>query len=162
MAVDMFLKIDGFDGGSISHKHKGEIELLSFSWGITNTATTTGGGGGAGKPTVSDFSIVKQLDTNSPKLFEMCCQGERISDVLVTLVNKEKGQEFYKIKLTDVLISSYQTGGGNNGGVVPLESVSFNFANVDLSAADKNGQFVSQIACNFGKGGDGVIGHNHE
>jgi type VI secretion system secreted protein Hcp len=162
MAVDMFIKIDGIDGGSVSHKHKGEIELLSFSWGLTNSTTSTGGGGGAGKPTVSDFSIIKQMDQTSPHLFEKCCQGERISDVLVTLVNKEKGQEFYKIKLTDCIISSYQTSGGSSGGIVPMESVSFNFSNVDLSAADKNGQFVSQVACNFNKGGSNVIGHDHD
>jgi len=163
MAVDMFLKINGIDGGSVSHKHKGEIELLSFSWGLTNSTASGGGGGGAGRPTVSDFSIIKQMDETSPQLFEKCCQGEHISDVLITLVNKEKGQEFYKIKLSDCIISSYQTSGGNSGGVVPMESVSFNFSNVDLSAADKSGKFVSQVGCNFSKDANsGPIGHDHE
>lgn len=162
MAVDMFLKIDGIDGDSRDHKHKGEIELLSFSWGISNPASS--GGGGAGKPSVSDFSIIKQMDKTSPLLMEKCCQGERISGVLVTLAKGEDKLDFYKIKLTDVLISSYQTGGSNNGGGVPMESVSFSFASVDISAADRRGQFVSQTSCNFGKGGftDGTIGHEHD
>jgi type VI protein secretion system component Hcp len=73
---------------------------------------------------------------------------------------KEKGQEFYKIKLSDCIISSYQTSGGSSGGVV--ESVSFDFTNVDLRAADKNGQFVSQVACNFSRGASNAIDHNHE
>ena len=48
-AVDYFLKIEGVDGESNDSKHKNEIEILSFSWGATNTGTTAhGGGGGAG------------------------------------------------------------------------------------------------------------------
>ena len=35
-AADYFLKIDGVDGESIDDKHKGSIELESFSWGATH------------------------------------------------------------------------------------------------------------------------------
>jgi type VI secretion system secreted protein Hcp len=130
MAVDMFLKIDGIDGGSTDHKHKEQIEVLSYSWGLTQTLGS-GGGGGAGKVNVSDFSIVKQIDASSPKLMEACCTGQHIRDVTMTLVNKSG-----------------------------VDSVSFNFTNVDIQAADKNGKFVSQVSCNFAKI-DGQLGHNH-
>lgn len=161
MAVDMFLKIDGIDGDVTGHKHKGEIELLSFSWGLAQATSAPGGGGGAGKPTVSDFSVVKQIDKSSPKLMEACCRGEHIPNVNITLVNRETKEEYLKIKLTDVLVSSYQTGGSGGGGAVPVDQVSFNFTNVDLQAADKNGNFVSQVSCNFSKNTDGQIGHDH-
>ena len=49
---------------------------------------------------------------------------------------------------------------GGAGGAVPMDQVSFNFTNVDIQAADKNGTFVSQVSCNFAKG-DGRIGHRH-
>jgi type VI secretion system secreted protein Hcp len=160
MAVDMFLKIDGIDGESRDHKHKGEIELLSFSWGLANSSTTTGGGGGAGKTVVQDFSIIKQISASSPQLMEKCCTGEHIKDVTITLVNKETKEEYLKIKLQDCLISSYQTGGAGNGGAVPMDQVSFNFSSVDVQASDKRGGY-SQVQCNFQKGGGGIIGHNH-
>src|SRR5689334_10040913 len=147
MAVDMFLKIDGIDGESNAVKHKGEIELLSFSWGISNTVSHTGGGGGAGKVQVSDFSIVKQMGASSPLLMEKCCQGEHIPSVTITLVNKETKEEFYKIKLTDVLISSYQTGGAGGGGATPMDQISFNFRDMDLQASGRNGG--TQVSCNF-------------
>ncbi len=159
MAVDMFLKIDGIDGESGSHKHKNEIEVLSFSWGLSNTASSTGGGGGAGKVSVNDFSIVKQIDGSSPKLMEACCTGQLLKDVTVTLVNKERQQEDLIVKMSDVLISSYQTGSAGSGGAVPMDQVSFNFRDVILQAADKNGRFISQVSCNFLK--DGQIGHDH-
>ena len=37
MAVDYFLKIDGIDGESNDSKHKGSIDVESWSWGETQT-----------------------------------------------------------------------------------------------------------------------------
>jgi type VI secretion system secreted protein Hcp len=160
MAVDMFLKIDGIDGESFEHKHKGEIEILSFSWGVSQQIAQTGGGGGAtGKVQVSDFSIVKQMGTSSPQLMEKCCSGQHISDVTITLVNKESRQTFYVIKLNDCLISSYSTGGAGGGGAVPVDQVSFNFRSMDLQASDKSGR-QSQVSCGF-QGGALTDAHNH-
>ena len=161
MAVDMFLKIDGVDGESSSIKHKGEIEILSFSWGVTNTGSHSGGGGGgAGKTEVKDFSIVKAMGPASPVLMEKCCTGQHIPDVTITLVNKEKGDTFYVIKLSDCLISSYQTAGNGAGGAPPMDEVSFNFTRMELQSSGKNGG--TQVSCGFGKLGE-VNGekHNH-
>jgi type VI secretion system secreted protein Hcp len=160
MAVDMFLKIDGIDGESAAHKHKGELELLSFSWGITNPTSQTGGGGGAGKPVVQDFMIVKEMNNSSPQLMEKCCSGEHIQSISLTLASKETKLDYLKIKLEDVIISSYQTGGGASGGAVPMDQVSFTFRSIDVQAADRKGQY-SQVSCDFAKGGAGNIGHDH-
>jgi type VI protein secretion system component Hcp len=65
-----------------------------------------------------------------------------------------------KIKLEDVLISSYQTGGGASGGAVPMDQVSFTFRSIDVQAADRKGQY-SQVSCDFVKGGSNTIGHDH-
>jgi len=161
MAVDMFLKIDGIDGESTAHKHKGELELLSFSWGLKQPiAPTSGGGGAAGRVSVSDFTVVKQMNGSSPLLMEKCCTGEHIPSVSLTLASKETKQEYMKIKLTDCLISSYSTGGGGSGGAVPMDQVSFSFRGLDVQAVDNKGQ-SSAISCDFAKDGGNVIGHNH-
>ncbi len=159
MAVDMFLKLDGIDGDSTAHKHKGEIELLSYSWGLSQTLSSPGGGGGAGKVNVSDFSITKQIDASSPKLMEACCQGQHIKDGTLTVVTKggQKQEEYLVIKLTDILVSSYQTGGNNT---VPMDQVTLNFASVDIAVSDRRGGVVSQVSCDFHKLG-GQLGNNH-
>lgn len=160
MAVDMFLKISGIDGEASSHKHKGEIELLSWSWGLSQSATT-GGGGGAGKVQVKDFVIVKTIDKSSPILMEACCTGQHIPEATLTLVNKETQLEYLKIKMSDILISSYQTGGANGGGAVPVDQVSFSFSQVNVQTADKRGA-LNDVSCSFGK--DVIFkeqGHNH-
>lgn len=153
MAVDMFLKIDGVEGGHI----KGEIEVLSFAWGINQAATQQqGGGAGAGKVNVQDFLIAKRVDQVSPKLMEMCCRGEHVSFATLTLRKAgDKQQDYFTIKMTDALISSYQTGGGG-GGTEPTEQVSFSFANVQVSALEQKadgsiGGAVSSSSCHFGK-----------
>ena len=58
MAVDMFLKLDDVKGESRDNKHKDEIDVLAWSWGVSQSGTMhTGGGGGAGKVNVQDLSL---------------------------------------------------------------------------------------------------------
>ena len=131
-AVDYFLKIDGIPGESRDSKHKGEIELESFSWGATQALHPGGGGGGgAGKVQMQDFHFVMSMNKASPKLFLACASGQHLKHA--TLVARKAGkdqQEFLLYKFTDVLISSYQTGGTDD--VIPVDQVSFNFAKIEI------------------------------
>lgn len=131
--VDYFLKIDGIEGESGDHKHKGEIELESWSWGETNSGSSGhGGGAGAGKVAMQDFHFVMKVNKASPKLFLACADGTHIKSC--TLVGRKAGgeqQEYLKWTYTDVLISSYQTGGSGSG-PVPMDQCSFNFSKVEF------------------------------
>jgi len=125
--VDMFLKLDGIKGESQDHKHKDEIHIESFSWGMNQTgAHGAGGGGGAGKVSVHDISITKHVDKSSPALMLACCNGKHIPSGLITVRKAgEKPLEYLKIKLSDILISGVQEAG--HGGVTLSESVTINF-----------------------------------
>lgn len=106
---DAFLKLDGIKGESADSKHKGEIDIMSFSWGMKQSGTSaTGGGAGAGKVKMLDFQITKQTDAASPLLMLACANGKHLKEA--TFVCRKAGGdqlEFLKIKLTDVLVSSY-------------------------------------------------------
>lgn len=120
----MFLKLDGIDGESVDSKHKGEIEILSFSWGVSNSGAAGHGGASAGKVALNDFLIVKSLDKASPQLIEKICQGEHLGSGLLTLRKAgDKPVEYLKIKFSDILISGYQTGG--SGQSEPVEQDEF-------------------------------------
>jgi type VI secretion system secreted protein Hcp len=84
---------------------------------------------------MQDFSFSMRVNKASPKLFLACASGDHIKEALLTCrkAGKEQ-QEYLKIKFSDLLISSYQTG-GSNGDVVPVEQVTFNFAKIELSYA---------------------------
>lgn len=132
MAVDMFIKIGSLKGESMDHKHKDEIDVLAWSWGMSNSATThVGTGGGSGKVNVQDLSFTKYIDKSSPLLMTACCSGEHYSEAML-VVRKAGGKapvEYLTIKMTDVLVSSVSTGG--SGGEDRLtENVTLNFAKV--------------------------------
>jgi len=160
MAVDYFLKLSGIEGESQDSKHKGEIDVLSWSWGVSQTGThAAGGGGGAGKVSFSDFSIVKFVDKASPQLMLATCHGQHISEA--TFAGRSSGGdqvEFLKIKLTDVLISGVQPG-GSAGDQPALEQVSFSFGGSEITTYQqdpKGGISGSETAalCGPSKGRD--------
>jgi len=132
-AVDYFLKIDGIQGESVDSKHKGEIELESFSWGETNPGAAGGGGGGAGKVHIQDLHFVTRVNKASPKLMLACATGKHIKQAVLTARKAGKAaQEFLVFKFTDLLVSSYQIGGSHDSDVVPTDQISFNFAKIEL------------------------------
>ena len=134
MAVDYFLKIDGIQGESQDKTHKNEIEIESFSWGATQTGTASHGGGmGAGRVSVQDFNFMMQVNKASPKLFLACAQGEHIKNAVLTCrkAGKEQ-QEYLKVTFTDLLVSSYQTGGAGGGGATPIDQISLNFSKMEM------------------------------
>ncbi|WP_157269357.1 Hcp family type VI secretion system effector [Azohydromonas aeria] len=133
-SVDYFLKIEGVDGESSDDKHKGEIELESWSFGSTNAGSfSSGGGGGSGKVAMQDFNFVKRVDKASPKLFASCCTGEHLKSA--TLVCRKAGgeqQEFLTIVLSPVLVSSFQTSGASGSEVIPMDQVSLDFGKIEV------------------------------
>ena len=134
MAVDYFLKIDGIPGESTDSKHKGEIEVLSWSWGMTRSESPGGGGGaGGGKVNVQDLSFVSAVSKASPKLLEACAGGQHFKQAVLVARKAGKAQlEFLTYTLSDLLVSSYQTGGGEGAEVVPADQVSLNFSKVQV------------------------------
>jgi type VI secretion system secreted protein Hcp len=133
-AVDYFLKLEGIDGESADHKHKASIDLESWSWGESQTGTHSGGGGGgAGKVQMQDFHFVMKINKASPKLMLACASGEHIKKATLTCrkAGKEQ-QEFVKYTMSELLVSSYQTGGSGHGDIVPLDQISLNFAKIEI------------------------------
>ena len=137
MAVDYFLKIDGIPGESQDAKHKDEIQLMSWSWGESQSGTFAfGGGGGAGKVNMQDFTFVMSVNKASPKLLLACANGEHIKNAIVTARKAGKDQqEYLKITFTDLLISSFHTGGS---GDLPTDSISFNYGKIEYEYKEQN------------------------
>ncbi|MGH8510557.1 MAG: Hcp family type VI secretion system effector [Gammaproteobacteria bacterium] len=133
MAVDMFLKLADIKGECKDSAHKEEIDVESFSWGMTQSGSMhAGGGGGSGKVNVQDVSLTKYVDKASPNLMLACCNGTHYPEaVLAVRKAGEDPLEYLKIKMSEVMITSVQTGGG--GGEDRLtETLSLNFAKVEV------------------------------
>ncbi len=135
--VDFFLKITGVEGESTDSKHKSEIDLQSFSWGESQTGSSSaGGGGGAGKVQMQDFHFTMKVNKASPKLLLHCASGEHFKEGLLTCRKAgAQQQEYMKIKFTDLLISSYQTGASASSDTLPVDQISFNFSKIEYEYA---------------------------
>jgi type VI secretion system secreted protein Hcp len=133
MATDFFLNIDGIPGESKDKTHSNEIDVMSWSWGATQSGGFAyGGGGGAGKVSMQDFHFTMKVNKSTPKLILHCANGTHIPKAVLTIrkAGKEQ-QEFLRYTFSDLLVSSYQTG-GSEGTDIPTESVSLNYSKMEV------------------------------
>jgi type VI secretion system secreted protein Hcp len=147
MAMDIHLDLQkgSINGESLEKGFEKQIQVLSWSWGATQTGSFAhGSGGGSGKVSMQDFHFTMQMCSATPALFHNCATGQHIPEATLTARKsgqKNEQQKFLVIKFYDLLISSYQTGGANASDGLPIESISFNYAKVDIEyfIQDKNG-----------------------
>ena len=133
MASGIFAKIGNIKGESLDSKHKGEVEVLSWSWGVAQSGTMAqGGGGGEGKASFHDFNFTHHIDKASPVLLKACATGEHIKEATITVRKAGKGQqEFLIIKMNDVIITSVDLSGTGDA-PASAAHVALQFAKVDL------------------------------
>lgn len=134
MAFDAFLKIDGIDGESTDQKHKGEIDVLSFSWGASQPGIATGHPVSRNaKINITDLTFVKRLDIATPTLMQEAAVGGTFPTA--TLIARKAGEsphEFLKITMSDVIITSVSAAGNIQTDPLPLEQISLNFQKINL------------------------------
>ena len=145
MAVDIFCQIEGVKGESQKDGHKDEIDIVSFNFGAKQHGSFHfgGAGGGSGKAEIKDLQIVKMVDKSSAELFKACASGKHIPSVTIYSQKAGDGEKplvYYKVKLEDVIVSSFENTGAAEGDAV-METVTFNTAkmNFDYQAQDKTG-----------------------
>jgi type VI secretion system secreted protein Hcp len=134
----MFMKIGSLEGESKDDKNKGWIDVLAWSWGMSQSGTMHGGGGGgSGKVNVQDVSFTKYIDKASPDLFLACCNGKHFPEAkLIVRKAGEKPLDYLIVTMTDVIITSVSTGG--SGGEDRLtENVTLNFAKVKVDYTEQ-------------------------
>ena len=132
-AFDYFLKLDGIPGESVDAKHKGEIDVLSWSWGMQGRPSL-GGGAASGKATINDLKIVKRLDSASTALMLALRTNEPIQKAVLTQRKAGKGQlEYLKITIEQGRVTSLSVDAGETaGGPQVVEKVSFTFNKIEV------------------------------
>jgi len=134
MALEMFLKLTGIEGESVDAKHKGEIDVLAWSWGLSTpeAASAAGAGAGAGRVKIENITIQKWVDIASPLLISSETTGKHITDGTLSTrkagtAGKAAGSDFLLFKMTDLSVSSVQVA-SSSGADRPAESITLNFA----------------------------------
>ncbi len=137
---DIYLKLDSVKGEAKDQKHPDWIEVMSFSFSVSNQGSgSIGKGSGASRASLSDLCVTKYVDVSSPSLFLFCCVGKSFSTATLT-VRKAGGEnpvEYLKYDMEEVFISSVSTSGSDGGGIA-TETASLNFAKMKVTYTEQN------------------------
>jgi type VI secretion system secreted protein Hcp len=146
----MFFKVKGAKHGQINgeaqdDKHKGEIEVLSWSWGMQGKASL-GGGVASGKATMRELRIVKNVDKASTALMSALRTNEVIKEGILTLRKTGTSKiEYFKITIQDGRVVSLDVEAGDeSGGSTLLERVSFSFNKIAIEYTPQGGDGMPQ------------------
>lgn len=135
--LDYFLKIDTIKGESSDSKHKDEIDVLEWSWGVSNAGGGGGGGGGgASRPVFSGFSWEQGFDRSFVPLFLGAADGTHFKSALLTVrrAGKEQ-QEFFRMTLSDIFITDLRSHAGSTGIAV---SAAMSYGKIDMVYRPQN------------------------
>ncbi|MDR6934895.1 MULTISPECIES: type VI secretion system tube protein Hcp [unclassified Luteibacter] len=134
MAFDMHIKFGPgqvkIEGASNHAKHKGEVPIIAWAWGASNSGNLHTGAGYAsgGKANVQDITITKFVDSCSNALLNACCTGARVENATLYVTNATGEQtDFVTIELSEgVMVTSMSTG-GSGGDERLTENITLHF-----------------------------------
>ena len=150
--ADIFLKLGDIEGESTDAKHKGEIDILSYTQTFKNAVTsTTGTGADTGKATCGEVTVLKNIDKSSPKLIQQVVTGQHVDKAILTFRSVGKAAlEYYVVTLEDVLLTSIDQTDQNNPARI-FERVTINSAKFTFSYQQQkvDGQLLPAVQFTF-------------
>ncbi|MBX2823381.1 MAG: type VI secretion system tube protein Hcp [Gammaproteobacteria bacterium] len=138
--MSTYIKIDGIDGECADDKHEKWIDVLSWSWGMSQSANShMGGGGGNSLASVQDMSLVKFVDKSTPQLMFASLKGKHIpkAEFHVVKAGGDDKLQYIVAKFEDLIISNVSTGGSREEDRL-TEQVSLNFAKVEFEYTEQD------------------------
>jgi len=142
MSAEYFVKLPGITGESEKEGHEKEIDVLSWSWGVTQPSSAgSGSGSGAGKAVQQDFHFVKKFDSASPNLAKACAAGDHLKDLTMT-ARKAGGKQhdYLTITFEEVLVTSYQIGGSDGADVIDQVACSYKKMKIEYKSQTGGGE----------------------
>jgi len=142
----MFLSVKGAKHGAISgeaqdDKHKNEIEVLGWSWGMQGKVSL-GGGVATGKATIRELKVTKHVDRASTALMAALRTNEPIKEAILTIRKAgKKPLEYLTIKIEEgrVVALDVETDNGSPPALVERVSISFNKISVQYTPQGPDG-----------------------
>jgi type VI secretion system secreted protein Hcp len=107
--ADMFLKVDGVTGEAGDADHKGEIEIVKWSWAVQSGAAASSGMA-KGKARLSELEVVKHVDQSSPTLMQFVNNNKLVAKAKLTVRKAGKTPlEYFAIELENVRVTAVKT-----------------------------------------------------
>jgi type VI secretion system secreted protein Hcp len=148
MPIDCHIKIEGVESESIHKDHKGEIDVLSWSWNVNQVSAVGSGVGGAGKGKAipGEFHFVHRYDKASPVIAKHCAQGKHFPSIVCTARQAGEGQkDFLKITLKECLITSATPSASQAGEIIEQVAISYVDIEFDYKPMDEKGTLGGSV-----------------
>ena len=132
----IYAKFQGIDGESVDDRHNDWIEIQSFEFSMVVPGGVSGSSRRLGDVVVNDIFITKTVDKSTPKLMGAVSSGQVIGEVIIEVAKGTGDKEvFYRYELTNVLVTSYQSG-GEASSIRPGDVISLNFEEIKVTYTD--------------------------
>lgn len=150
MTASAYMQIKGIEGTATDDQHQKWIEIQSYSWGVSQSASVAQST--AGRASLQDISVVKEMDGSSAKIAEECAKGTHFDEVKLDVcraTGEGKQTTFMQYILNDVVVSSYSVSGGGDG--YPMESVTLNYGKIkwEFTKVDPKGNPAGKLAAGW-------------
>jgi type VI secretion system secreted protein Hcp len=134
MAERWFLKLDGIAGESTDERHRGEIDVTAWSFGVSHPGSGPAGAGAGrgGRPVFDELHVEAPLSIATPPLFAACASGRHLRTAVLTGARGGAPRlEFVTYSLEDVLVVAVHHGDTVEG--VPTDAVALGFKRIRIS-----------------------------
>ncbi len=143
----MFLNVRGVTGEAVDPEHTGEIEVVSWSWGMQAPGEPMAGRA-SGKTTFGELIVVKGVDQSTPTLMSFLRSNKLVADATLTVRKAGKTPlDYLKIELQNVRVASLKV---ESEGVALRERLSLGFSRVRVA-------YTPQADSGAKGGGDNVF-----
>jgi type VI secretion system secreted protein Hcp len=146
MAIDTHIKFDGVDGESAHKDHKGEIQVITWNWRVSNPSAPFGGGSGQGKGDPGHFTFEHNYDKASPVLAKRCADGKHFATVTLTARKSGEGQkDFLVVTMKEAFITSTTPNGTQGGEIRETVTMTYGDIEFDYKPQDKEGAMGGSV-----------------
>jgi type VI secretion system secreted protein Hcp len=131
-ATDFFLEIKGIKGGSAMMKgYEGQIPVLSWSWGLSNSGSAASG---PGNVNLQDLNWTQYADGSMVDLFRYLTDPDlQLGKATLSAVSTgASGYNFFQLVFDNNLITSVQIGGQSSEDPPGVAQVSMSMGEVTL------------------------------
>ena len=132
-SFDIFLKIGDVKGESTDSKHAGEIDVLTWSWGVNGAVTGGAVKGGAQPACAQPLVIEKYIDKATPPLVGNAALNTVVSSATLTVRKAgEKPIDVVVVNLAGVTVKALSNGGAT-GDDTMTEKVALGFTSATIT-----------------------------
>ncbi len=137
-ALDNYMKLGDIQGSVTEKGFEGQIDVISWAWGGSNTADPSLDNGQLlfAQTNLTAISISKPQDETTGNIFAAAVSGTRFDVIEINSVDDlSSGGRFTpnKISLTNAFISSVSIGGSEDDDGAPLETLTILYECISLT-----------------------------